>query len=62
MPRFSKWPPSLTLTHEDFPHETTADQFFDESQFESYRHLGYEVAMRSVEAMRTARELPPQLG
>jgi len=58
-------PPDLQnygQTHEDFPHETTADQFFDESQFESYRHLGYEVAMRSVEAMRTARELPPQLG
>jgi hypothetical protein len=24
----------------DFPHESTADQFFDESQFESYRKLG----------------------
>ena len=24
----------------DFPHETTADQFFSESQFESYRALG----------------------
>jgi hypothetical protein len=23
-----------------FPHETTADQFFSESQFESYRRLG----------------------
>lgn len=23
-----------------FPHETTADQFFTESQFESYRALG----------------------
>ena len=23
-----------------FPHQTTADQFFDEAQFESYRHLG----------------------
>ena len=38
-------------THKDFPHETTADQFFDESQFESYRHLGYEVAKRSLEAI-----------
>jgi hypothetical protein len=29
---------------EEFPHETTADQFFSESQFESYRALGlYEV-------------------
>lgn len=26
--------------HEAFPHESTADQFFDESQFESYRRLG----------------------
>ena len=26
--------------HPDFPHESTADQFFDESQFESYRKLG----------------------
>ena len=23
-----------------FPHQTTTDQFFDESQFESYRALG----------------------
>jgi hypothetical protein len=27
-------------SHESFPHETTADQFFDEPQFESYRALG----------------------
>ena len=27
-------------THPDFPHETTADQFFDEAQWESYRRLG----------------------
>jgi hypothetical protein len=26
--------------HDDFPHESTADQFFDEDQFESYRMLG----------------------
>ncbi|WP_241269947.1 patatin-like phospholipase family protein [Caballeronia sp. M1242] len=26
--------------HPDFPHESTADQFFNESQFESYRKLG----------------------
>jgi Patatin-like phospholipase len=26
--------------HPDFPHETTADQWFGESQFESYRMLG----------------------
>jgi hypothetical protein len=27
--------------HPAFPHESTTDQFFDESQFESYRALGY---------------------
>lgn len=27
----------------DFPHQTTADQFFSESQFESYRRLGEQV-------------------
>jgi hypothetical protein len=29
--------------HDKFPHETTADQFFSESQFESYRTLGFEI-------------------
>jgi hypothetical protein len=27
-------------THTTFPHESTTNQFFTESQFESYRHLG----------------------
>jgi hypothetical protein len=26
--------------HPEFPHESTADQWFTESQFESYRRLG----------------------
>ena len=30
--------------HPDFPHESTVDQFFDESQFESYRRLGEHIA------------------
>jgi hypothetical protein len=30
--------------HPAFPHESTSDQFFDESQFESYRALGYHIA------------------
>lgn len=30
--------------HGQFPHEPTSDQFFDESQFESYRRLGEHVA------------------
>lgn len=28
----------------DYPHESTADQFFDEAQWESYRKLGYHSA------------------
>lgn len=28
----------------DFPHESTADQFFDEGQFEAYRALGQHIA------------------
>lgn len=27
----------------NFPHQSTADQFFDETQFESYRKLGYHI-------------------
>jgi predicted acylesterase/phospholipase RssA len=30
-------------THPEFPHDTTANQFFGESQFESYRRLGQHV-------------------
>ena len=29
--------------HNEFPHQSTADQFFAESQFESYRRLGYHI-------------------
>lgn len=32
----------------DFPHQTTADQFFDEAQFECYRALGFQVALRTL--------------
>jgi len=30
--------------HGDFPQQSTADQWYDESQFESYRRLGYDSA------------------
>jgi len=30
------------LAHDDFPQQPTSDQWYDESQFESYRRLGYE--------------------
>jgi hypothetical protein len=32
---------SYAAVSKTFPHESTADQFFSESQFESYRRLGY---------------------
>ena len=39
-----------------FPHQTTADQFFDESQFESYRRLGHHVARNVLQdAVEQAR-------
>ena len=35
--------------HRDFPDQSTADQFFDEEQFEAYRELGYEIAKRMID-------------
>ena len=37
--------------HADFPHETTLNQFFTESQFESYRKLGRHVAKSALEVV-----------
>lgn len=34
--------------HPDFPDQTTADQFFDEEQFEAYRELGYEITGKMI--------------
>ena len=34
--------------HPDFPHESTGDQFFDETQFECYRALGFSVAVSAL--------------
>lgn len=51
--------------HKEFPHESTADQWFDESQFESYRKLGYHIvrglsasSFKSVEALMRALSQP----
>jgi len=35
--------------HPSFPHETTADQFFSEDQFESYRRLGLHIIRESFQ-------------
>lgn len=37
-------------THPSFPHETTADQFFDEAQFEAYRALGNHIGRDLMQA------------
>ena len=37
----------------DFPHETTANQFFTESQFESYRKLGWHITQTAFENVNT---------
>lgn len=38
--------------HPTFPHETTADQFFSEDQFESYRMLGRSICLRTFRDCR----------
>ncbi len=49
--------------HSEFPHESTADQLFDESQVESYRHLGYHIGVEAVSVidaeLRRINVLPP---
>ncbi len=44
----------------DFPQQSTADQWFDESQFESYRKLGEHIGeiVLCAEALRSARTDP----
>jgi hypothetical protein len=37
------------VAHKEFPHQTTGDQWFDESQFESYRKLGSHIAQTTFE-------------
>jgi hypothetical protein len=34
---------SYAMANLDFPHQSTANQWFSESQFESYRSLGFEI-------------------
>ena len=36
--------------NKDFPDQSTADQFFDEVQFEAYRELGYRLTMKMLES------------
>ncbi len=46
-----------------FPHESTGDQFFGESQFESYRRLGYHAAREVLEeSVRVAEDKAARRG
>ncbi|TWI50179.1 patatin-like phospholipase [Pseudoduganella flava] len=40
--------------HPEFPHQSTADQFFDESQFESYRALGRHATLTALRDIASA--------
>jgi hypothetical protein len=40
----------------EFPHESTADQWFSESQFEAYRRLGLHIAEKAFQRYRQGHE------
>jgi hypothetical protein len=42
---------SYSKSRQDFPHESTVDQWFNESQFESYRALGFHLAQQLTEKL-----------
>lgn len=44
----------------DFPHQSTADQFFDEKQFEAYRELGYNVMWKMMDSKEGLILFPEQ--
>ena len=45
-----------------FPHESTADQFFTEEQFEAYRALGEHAAVDVADRFAPARQVAPRSG
>jgi hypothetical protein len=45
-----------------FPHQSTADQWFDESQFESYRRLGYHLVERALKPAAEGLDLGTDAG
>jgi hypothetical protein len=47
---------AYATAHDSFPHETTANQFFNEAQFESYRHLGSYVIDKILQGAGVAQE------
>ena len=45
------------LAHPAFPNEPTADQFFDEKQFEAYRELGYQLASTMMDSKELRKDV-----
>ena len=45
-------------TDPSFPHQSTADQWFDETQFESYRSLGYRIGSVALHEAAAASSVP----
>lgn len=43
-----------------YPHQSTTDQFFDETQFEAYRELGYRLTESMYDFEKKRREKPSQ--
>jgi hypothetical protein len=52
---------SYANAHKDFPHEATTEQWFTESQFESYRSLGFEITEHVLRTKEIAIGHPGQL-
>ena len=44
-------------TDPSFPHQGTVDQWFDETQFESYRSLGYHIGTTAMDKFASASEI-----
>lgn len=47
------------LAHPDFPHQSTADQFYNEEQFEAYRQLGAHSAEGFFNPALIGSKMPP---
>ncbi|MDV2496682.1 MAG: hypothetical protein RX316_10830, partial [bacterium] len=53
---------SYAEQHKEFPHQSTADQWFDESQFESYRRLGEHICEDVHRDLSVAKDVDEWVG
>jgi hypothetical protein len=52
---------SYAMANPTFPHESTSDQWFSESQFESYRHLGFHIGQSILSSVELPTSPSPTL-